>query len=46
MRLLAYGLVVLIPLGIPLYFGRLLYKAKPQILQHTGPHHLENLYND
>jgi hypothetical protein len=46
MKLLAYGLVVLIPLGIPLYFGRLLYQAKPQILQHKGPHHLENLYND
>jgi len=45
-KFIAYILVLLIPVGIPVYFGRLIWKAKPDIKEHKGPHHLENLYED
>lgn len=39
-------LVVVIPVGIPMFFYHLISKAKADILENKGPHHLENLYKD
>ena len=39
-------LIFVIPLGIPSYFGWMLYKAKGDIMEDKGPHHMENLYKE
>jgi len=37
-------LVIFIPVGIPVYFYRLVNAARTDIIDNHGPHHLENLY--
>jgi multisubunit Na+/H+ antiporter MnhB subunit len=36
--------VIFIPVGIPVYFYRLVNAARTDIIDNHGPHHLENLY--
>jgi hypothetical protein len=43
---MCYTLVFIIPLGIPITLGRTIWKARKDIADHKGPHHLENLYKD
>lgn len=40
------GGVLVIPVGIPTFMGFLVFKARKDILEDKGPHHLENLYKD
>ena len=40
-----FGLVVLIPVGIPIFMGVLLWRHREAIATHEGPHHLEGLYS-
>ena len=39
-------LVVLIPLGFPLFFGAWIWRSRMAIANHEGPVHIENLYQD
>ena len=36
----AYVMVTLIPLGIPLGFGFMIWRSRAEILEHKGPHQL------
>ena len=39
-------LIFIIPIGMPLILGLLIWRAKADIMLDQGPHHLENLYKD
>ena len=45
-NILLWGLVVLIPVGIPVGVGLRLWKYRKKILEGKGPHAMENLYKD